>query len=140
MDFGGPKEAQVPTIYPHWRHLAKTTEPSVCGGKAALSQITLITYYCCCCYHDYVIIIIINIIIMHSWLSIDLEVEYMLAITPSLTIWIQASESCFVDAPERKVYHLASEYSAHVSKIRHCVSCDVGLLYQFLTFHFFSQF
>jgi len=27
----------------HWRHLANTTEPSVCGGDAALGQITLIT-------------------------------------------------------------------------------------------------
>jgi len=25
----------------HWRHLANTTEPSVCGGDAALCQITL---------------------------------------------------------------------------------------------------
>ena len=29
----------------HWRHLANTTEPSVCGGDAALCQITLTT--CC---------------------------------------------------------------------------------------------
>jgi len=27
----------------HWRHLANTTEPSVCGGDAALCQITLTT-------------------------------------------------------------------------------------------------
>jgi len=25
----------------HWRHLVNTTEPSVCGGDAALCQITL---------------------------------------------------------------------------------------------------
>ena len=25
----------------HWRHLANTTEPSVCGGNVALCQITL---------------------------------------------------------------------------------------------------
>ena len=25
----------------HWRHLKNTTEPSVCGGDAALCQITL---------------------------------------------------------------------------------------------------
>jgi len=25
----------------HWRHVANTTEPSVCGGDAVLSQITL---------------------------------------------------------------------------------------------------
>jgi len=30
----------------HWHHLARTTEPSVCGGDAALCQITLTT--CCC--------------------------------------------------------------------------------------------
>ena len=27
----------------HWRHMANTTEPSVCGGDAALCQITLTT-------------------------------------------------------------------------------------------------
>jgi len=27
----------------HWRHLANTTEPSVCGGDAALCQMTLCT-------------------------------------------------------------------------------------------------
>jgi len=27
----------------HWRHLANTTEPSVCGRDVALSQITLTT-------------------------------------------------------------------------------------------------
>jgi len=30
----------------HWRHLANTTEPFVCGGDAALCQITFTT-----CYH-----------------------------------------------------------------------------------------
>jgi len=29
----------------HWRHLANTTKPSVCGGDAALRQITLTTCY-----------------------------------------------------------------------------------------------
>jgi len=29
----------------HWRHLANTTEPSMCGGDAALCQITLNTCY-----------------------------------------------------------------------------------------------
>jgi len=28
----------------HWRHLANTTEPSVCGGDAAFSQITTTCY------------------------------------------------------------------------------------------------
>jgi len=32
----------------HWRHLANTTEPSMCGGDAALCQITLIT----CCFSN----------------------------------------------------------------------------------------
>jgi len=27
----------------HWRHLVNTTEPSVCGGDAALGQIALTT-------------------------------------------------------------------------------------------------
>jgi len=31
----------------HWRHLANTTEPSMCGGDEALYQITLTT-----CYHN----------------------------------------------------------------------------------------
>jgi len=29
----------------HWRHLANTTEPSICGGDAALCQITLTNCY-----------------------------------------------------------------------------------------------
>jgi len=33
----------------HWRHLKNTTEPSMCGGDAALCQITLTT----CCYYYY---------------------------------------------------------------------------------------
>jgi len=49
---GGPKHSfnrirQVAPMCPHrmahWRHLANTTEPSVCGGDAALCQITLTT-------------------------------------------------------------------------------------------------
>jgi len=31
----------------HWRHLKNTTEPSMCGGDAALCQITLTTCYYC---------------------------------------------------------------------------------------------
>jgi len=41
---------QVVPICPHgtqhWRNLANMTEPSICGGDAALCQITLTT-----CYH-----------------------------------------------------------------------------------------
>ena len=33
----------------HWRHLKNTTEPSMCGGDAALCQITLTT----CCYKSH---------------------------------------------------------------------------------------
>ena len=29
----------------HWRHLANTTEPSMCGGNAALCQITVTNCY-----------------------------------------------------------------------------------------------
>jgi len=29
----------------HWRHMANTIQPSVCGGDADLCQITLTTYY-----------------------------------------------------------------------------------------------
>jgi len=38
----------------HWRHLANTTQPSVCGGDAALCEITLTTcqYYKCTDYTD----------------------------------------------------------------------------------------
>jgi len=55
VDSGGPKEAQVhaysqvastfPHERAHWRHLANTTEPSVCGCDVALCQITLTTCY-----------------------------------------------------------------------------------------------
>ena len=31
----------------HWRHLANTIEPSVCGGDAVLCQITLTTCSLC---------------------------------------------------------------------------------------------
>jgi len=31
----------------YWRHLANTTEPFVCGGHAALCQITLTTCFDC---------------------------------------------------------------------------------------------
>jgi len=68
VDSGGPKEAQVQAYLPcganvhkfnryrfcqvapmcsygraHWRHLANMIEPSVCGGDAALCQITFTT-------------------------------------------------------------------------------------------------
>jgi len=33
----------------HWRHLANTTEPSVCGSDASLCQITLSTCYLFVC-------------------------------------------------------------------------------------------
>ena len=46
MNSGGPKEACVTCIGTHWRHLANTTEPSVCCGDAALRQITLTTCLC----------------------------------------------------------------------------------------------
>jgi len=37
----------------HWRHLAKMTEPSVCGSNAALCQITMTIcyYYLTICYY-----------------------------------------------------------------------------------------
>ena len=34
-----------PRMRAHWRHLANTIELSVCGGDAALCQITLTTCY-----------------------------------------------------------------------------------------------
>jgi len=33
----------------HWRHLKNTTEPSMCGGDAALCQITLTTCFSFSC-------------------------------------------------------------------------------------------
>jgi len=43
-----------PYVRGHRRNLANTIEPSVCGGDAALCQITLTScYYCCCCYCCY---------------------------------------------------------------------------------------
>jgi len=40
-------EGGTPTPYmgAHWRHLANTIEPSVCGGDAVLCQVTLTTCY-----------------------------------------------------------------------------------------------
>jgi len=38
-------ESGVLDVGAHWRNLANATEPSVCGGDAALYQITLTTYY-----------------------------------------------------------------------------------------------
>jgi len=37
VDSGMPKEGRI-TWGAHWRHLTKTTEPSMCGGDAALCQ------------------------------------------------------------------------------------------------------
>ena len=34
-----------PPMRAHWRHLANTIEPFVCGGDAALCQITLTTCF-----------------------------------------------------------------------------------------------
>jgi len=31
----------------HWQYLAKTSEPSMCGGDVALCQLTLTTYCAC---------------------------------------------------------------------------------------------
>ena len=39
VDSGGLKKARG--VYTHWRHLANTIEPSVCGGDATCCQITL---------------------------------------------------------------------------------------------------
>jgi len=44
VDSGWPKEACI-RWGAHWRHLANTTEPFVCGGDAACCQITLTTCY-----------------------------------------------------------------------------------------------
>jgi len=40
-------EERHPTLHmgAHWRHLANTIEPSVCGGDAVLCHITLTTCY-----------------------------------------------------------------------------------------------
>ena len=46
------RDVAMATILPfyiwgvHCRHLANTTEPSMCGGDAALCQITLTTCFC----------------------------------------------------------------------------------------------
>jgi len=54
VDSGGLKEAQFQlysaggAMWAHWRHLANTIEPSVCGGDAVLCQITLTTCFWCC--------------------------------------------------------------------------------------------
>jgi len=44
LDSGGPKEARIrPTWGAHWRNLANTAEPSMCGIDAACFQINLPT-------------------------------------------------------------------------------------------------
>jgi len=40
------KEPFILVAGAHWRLLIDAIEPSVCGGDAALCQITLTTYYC----------------------------------------------------------------------------------------------
>jgi len=56
-DFGLLRDVVMATIFgflhmgAHWRRLANTTEPSMCGGDAALCQITLIT----CCLMSYLL-------------------------------------------------------------------------------------
>jgi len=55
-DFEVLRDVAIATIFgflymgAHWRHLKNTTEPSMCGGDAALCQITLTTCYCCSYY------------------------------------------------------------------------------------------
>jgi len=34
-----------PPLWAHWRHLANTIEPSICGGDAVLCQITWLLVY-----------------------------------------------------------------------------------------------
>ena len=52
-DFEIVRDVAMATFYAfyiwgaHWHHLANTTEPFMCGGDAALCQITLAT----CCYY-----------------------------------------------------------------------------------------
>jgi len=33
-----PGGANVPSLWAHWRHLANTIEPSLCGGDAVLTS------------------------------------------------------------------------------------------------------
>jgi len=55
-DFEVLRDVAMATIFgflymgAHWRHLANTTEPSMCGSDAALCQIALTT---CCNYYQY---------------------------------------------------------------------------------------
>ena len=50
-DFDILRDVAMATIFgflymgAHWRHLANTSKPSMCGGDAALCQITLTTCY-----------------------------------------------------------------------------------------------
>jgi len=43
VDSGGSKEACILDGGSHWRNLANTIEPSMCGGDVAFCQITLTT-------------------------------------------------------------------------------------------------
>jgi len=42
-----PGVPMCPHVRAHWRHLANTIEPSVCGGSPFLCQITFTTCYYC---------------------------------------------------------------------------------------------
>ena len=52
----------------NWRHLANTTEPSVCGGDAVLCQITLTTcyYYSACAFVVRLMLVFVFIAVVAS--------------------------------------------------------------------------
>jgi len=50
----------------HWRNLMNTIEPSVCGGDAALCQITLTT-----CYYNITTVTVINDVLIIVTLNVN---------------------------------------------------------------------
>ena len=62
-----------------WRNLVNATEPSMCGGDAALSHITLTT--CCCC----------NVVVVTAWFvqSFTLAGKFK---SNEETLWSEAAE------------------------------------------------
>jgi len=67
VDSGGLKEAHIQSYLPdgangraHWGHLANRIEPSVCGGDAALCQITWTACYFCCYYYGRLYLVTFN--------------------------------------------------------------------------------
>jgi len=56
----------------YWRHLANTTEPSVCGDDAALCQITFTTCFVCQqqCFGKQNFVVRVRVVIIKRWVVV----------------------------------------------------------------------